>query len=69
MQIHGDFHKKGYSHDLMTASVAMLGRERSRVRSAVELRADAQQKIVTTKAPPRPIGTRNSGLVIFATAK
>lgn len=53
----------------MTASVTMLGIERSRIRSAVELRADAPQKIITIKAPSGPIGTRNRDLVIGATAK
>ncbi|KAL2278106.1 hypothetical protein FJTKL_14927 [Diaporthe vaccinii] len=53
----------------LTASVTMFGSGRSRTRSAVELRADAQQNIVTTEAPPGSIGTRNRYLAIGATTK
>lgn len=69
MQLHSHVHKKEYSHGLVMASVAMLGSQRSRIRSAVELRADAQQKIATTESPSGPIGIRNRGLVIGATTK
>lgn len=59
----------GHSHGLLMASLAMLGSRGSWIGPADELRAYAQQKVITDELSLRSVGTNHRSLTIGATTK